>query len=221
MKTFATEQAQSLATEPFPRLRGKVPKADGGSPAPMMFPFWPCIECAAVEQAQSLDALWLDHFHGSGFALTPTLSRKRERGLFHARGNPTGDFLKGKPAAESFPRLRGRSLPRTGHGVPKADGGRSAPAVFPLRHCIECSAAEQIQALDASRLGYSRGSGAALTPTLSRKRERGLFHARGNPTGRLSTGKHAAESFPRLRGKSLPRTGYRVLPKADGDEGRR
>jgi hypothetical protein len=65
MKTFATEQAQPLATEPFPRLRGKVPKADGGSPAPMMFPLWPCIECAAVEQAQSLDALWLDHFHGS------------------------------------------------------------------------------------------------------------------------------------------------------------
>ena len=93
MKTFATEQARSLATEPFPRLRGKslprtgygVPKADGSSPAPMMFPLWPCIERAAVEQAQSLEALWLDHFHGSGFALTPTLSRKRERGRNYAK----------------------------------------------------------------------------------------------------------------------------------------
>lgn len=135
MKTFATEQARSLATEPFPRLRGKslprigygVPK-DGGSPAPMMFPLWPCIECAAVEQAQSLDALWLDHFHGSGFALTPTLSRKRERGLFHARRYSTGDFLKGKSVAEPFSYMWGKSLASIGHGLPKPNGMRGGVA---------------------------------------------------------------------------------------------
>ena len=87
-----------------------------------------------MKTTPSFDFFLPGGFHGSGIALTPTLSRKRERERPPMR----------EDAVESFPCLRGKSLPRTRYGVPKADWSRPAPVAFPLWLCIKCVAVEQI-----------------------------------------------------------------------------
>lgn len=101
-----------------------------------------------MKTTQSFDVFLPDGFHGSGIALTPTLSPKRERGRPSMR----------EDAVEPFPWLRGKSLPRTRYGVPKADGGRPAPVAFPLWLCIKRVAVEQIFRLQGKTPGADEKS---------------------------------------------------------------